>query len=104
MNPLIREQKTADGRVRHLYWCPGCGSAHGISIRTSGDRGWTFDGNFDAPTYSPSQLTRYGYSPRDKICHTFIRGGRIEYLSDCTHELAGKTVDMVPLPDWLLGK
>lgn len=35
--------------------------------------------------------------PFDKknICHSFITDGSIEYLSDCTHELAGETV---PLP------
>lgn len=30
------------------------------------------------------------------VCHSFIRDGRIEFLSDCTHALAGQTVD---LPD-----
>jgi hypothetical protein len=29
-------------------------------------------------------------------CHSFVRAGMIEFLSDCTHELAGKTV---PIPD-----
>lgn len=27
------------------------------------------------------------------ITHCFVRNGKIEYLSDCTHEMAGKTVD-----------
>jgi hypothetical protein len=27
-------------------------------------------------------------------CHTFVKNGQIEFLSDCTHELAGKTVNM----------
>jgi hypothetical protein len=31
------------------------------------------------------------------ICHSFVRDGRIEFLSDCTHRLAGQTVD---LPDF----
>lgn len=30
-------------------------------------------------------------------CHTFIRAGKIEFLGDCTHALAGQTV---ALPDW----
>lgn len=29
-------------------------------------------------------------------CHSFVTDGKIQFLADCTHELAGKTV---PLPD-----
>ena len=32
-----------------------------------------------------------------KVCHSFVTNGRIQYLGDCTHKLAGQTVD---LPDW----
>lgn len=31
-------------------------------------------------------------------CHSFLRAGRWEFLSDSAHALAGQTVDMVPLP------
>lgn len=34
-------------------------------------------------------------------CHSFIKNGQWQFLSDCAHELAGQTVPMVPLPDWL---
>lgn len=27
-------------------------------------------------------------------CHSFVRDGQIEFLSDCTHALAGKTVSL----------
>ena len=33
----------------------------------------------------------------DDICHSFVTDGRIQFLGDCTHKLAGQTVD---LPDW----
>ena len=67
-----------------VYWCPGCKTAHSVN------RKWTFDGNYDNPTFSPSVLAA-GREPR---CHCFIRNGRFEYLSDCTRALAGMTVDM----------
>lgn len=35
-------------------------------------------------------------------CHSFLRDGRWEFLPDSAHHLAGQTVDMVPLPDWLV--
>lgn len=37
-------------------------------------------------------------------CHSFLRAGRWEFLGDSAHALAGKTVDMVPLPDWVARK
>jgi hypothetical protein len=33
-------------------------------------------------------------NPAMPRCHLFITDGKIEYLADCTHELAGKTVEM----------
>lgn len=35
-------------------------------------------------------------------CHSFITDGKWQFLSDCAHPLAGQTVPMVPLPDWLV--
>lgn len=29
-------------------------------------------------------------------CHSFVRDGKIEFLGDCTHEMAGTTIE---LPD-----
>jgi hypothetical protein len=31
------------------------------------------------------------------LCHVFIREGKVQYLSDCTHSYAGKTI---PLQEW----
>lgn len=31
------------------------------------------------------------------LCHSFVTDGRIQFLTDSTHELAGQTVD---LPEW----
>lgn len=83
-------------KVRHKddhvgFHCPGCDDYH--QIRT-GENGWTWDGSLDAPTFSPSLLVTYH---DDRRCHSFVRAGRIEFLSDCTHDLAGQTVD---LPEW----
>ena len=112
MNPIVKEQQYERNGIivtRHMYWCPGCDSVHAIAIRPSvndNGAGWTWDGNLEKPTYEPSQLTKYTYgaegNKRTEICHTFIRQGKIQYLSDCTHSMAGQTVEMQPLPDWAL--
>jgi hypothetical protein len=44
----------------------------------------------EAPTFEPSILVEGARSR----CHSFVREGRIKFLSDCTHELAGQTVDL----------
>jgi hypothetical protein len=31
------------------------------------------------------------------VCHSFVTDGRIQFLNDCTHPLAGQTVD---IPEW----
>lgn len=31
------------------------------------------------------------------VCHSFVTDGKIQFLSDCTHDLAGQTVDMVDI-------
>lgn len=73
-----------------MFYCPGCKSHHSI------DRRWTFNGDVNKPTFTPSLLCKsvQGVEMKDTICHSFIREGSIEFLSDCTHEFAGKTIDI----------
>lgn len=76
---------------RWLIFCPGCECAHAV------DKGWSFNGNFDLPTFKPSILVNRGKAnPTKPVCHSFVTDGRIQFLGDSTHALAGQTVD---LPD-----
>lgn len=73
------------------FYCPGCKRPHCIDR----DR-WKFD--FKTVTVSPSILcTAVGLATYR--CHSFIRNGQWEYLVDCSHELAGKTVPLEPYPE-----
>lgn len=45
---------------------------------------------YDNPTFSPSILV----ADLDNTCHCFILDGKMEYLPDCTHELAGQVVEL----------
>jgi hypothetical protein len=79
-----------------LFWCPGCNTAHQIIV--DGSRGWTWNEDAVAPTFTPSVLVNKGQAhPGAPVCHSFVTDGRIRFLGDSTHELAGQTVD---LPDW----
>lgn len=66
---------------------------------------WSFNGDFDRPVLGPSVLQTTPAYPEDGIaatcCHSFVgcngaQPGQIILLGDCTHPLAGQTVD---LPD-----
>ena len=79
----------------YMFWDVGLNQPNAFYIR--GDCGWSWNGNVEKPTVNPSVLLTIG----DERSHLFIRDGKIQYLSDCTHELAGKTIDMVDFPeDW----
>jgi len=85
------------------FWCPGCNCAHRVPVKPLHHSGWVFNGDLEKPTLSPSILVRYPPKTPDTPdnphprCHSFVRDGKIQLLSDCTHQLAGKTVD---LPEW----
>lgn len=80
------------------WWCPGCKSAHAVPIDAPGKPGWSFNGDYERPTFTPSANVDYsGYGhvvadTQEKRCHCFVRNGNIEFLSDCSHALAGTTV------------
>jgi hypothetical protein len=84
----------------YSFYCPGCGCRHGCRVRNDGAApSWSFNGDMERPTFSPSLLTReYGETITPRVCHLFLSDGRLRFLSDCTHHLAGQTVDLPDLP------
>jgi len=86
--PVVRSFKEkypndTNPNQRWLIFCPACKYAHPIDNR------WHFNGDLDKPTFSPSLLVHAQY-----VCHSFVTDGNIQFLSDCTHELAGQTVEL----------
>lgn len=101
------------------FWCPGCDEHHTINDT------WNWNGSIDKPTFTPSILTKTGHYADDwnkescwctfnaeqrkkgepesgfkcLICHSYIEEGRIRFLNDCTHALAGQTVDLPVIPE-----
>lgn len=110
-NPLVAVTKRMEGggerRPSGLalwVWCPGCAEAHcprtvdpKNGSRPTQGAVWEWNERTDEGfSVSPSLLVHGA-----KRCHSFIRDGHWEFLTDSEHELAGQTVPMVPLPDWL---
>lgn len=110
---MAKVKLLSDGTI--LYRCP-CGDTHAINRTT-----WSFNGDVERPTFSPSVLATSGHyvpahkndgscwctyakeHPDEKLpvscyrCHSFVQDGVVQFLGDCTHALAGKSV---PLEDW----
>lgn len=65
---------------------------------------WQFNGDLERPTFSPSLLCQSnrwdGQRAVPHTCHSFITDGRIQFLGDCTHALAGQTVDLLEVDAW----
>lgn len=70
-----------------VFDCPGCGCAHAISTTGKNDVGaqWSWNGNYERPTITPSILYR---KVNEVTCHSTITNGVIKFLPDCTHSLA----------------
>lgn len=100
---------SAPGRLVS-FWCPGCDEAHMVTVESP--VGWDWNGDLERPTFSPSvKVTGVKWDAESPfcrpqhhvevgqmtVCHSFVTDGRIQFLTDSTHELAGQTVD---LPDW----
>ena len=102
MAKLYRVEPTP-GTVELGFECPGCGCAHSFRIEGPAPT-WSFNGDFSRPTFAPSLLVRTGPTdpgawpegrvPKNTRCHLFLRDGQLQYLSDCTHELAGRTITL----------
>lgn len=105
----VKVIKKTGGGTKYRFHCPGCDEMHSINDN------WGFNGDLDRPTFTPSVLTTTGHfvpghsgdcwctyekkrgkkAPfKCKRCHSFVTDGQIRFLGDCTHELAGKTVDL----------
>lgn len=125
MSQLSKILRDADDNML-IFQCPGCKMAHGIRVGEGTGPRWTFNGCIDKPTFNPSIIVRgtdltekgkadlkahyalpedqrpelpegFKFDGVDTVCHSFVRDGRIQFLNDCTHALAGQTVD---LPEW----
>ena len=85
------------GQGRYFHWCPACERIHPLPD------GWTFNGDINGPTFSPSFRQEYFQRVGDqterprgemRVCHYFIVQGTIQFCADSWH---GRS-DIVVLP------
>lgn len=81
---------TGGNDADYLFYCPGCECYHGVWLTHKNEMGaiWTMSGSEECPTIRPS------IEIKNSGCHLYITSGQIEFLNDCTHAFAGRTVPM----------
>lgn len=103
-----------------MFWCSACDMPHRVGVGEGAGPRWGWNGDAERPTFSPSvRVTWEQWAPPattleiaaairrgeivqtrvPHVCHSFVIDGRIEYLGDCTHALAGQKVDLADWPD-----
>lgn len=117
MAALSKILRSADGGGL-MFHCPGCNSTHMVRVGDGPGPRWGYNGNPENPTFTPSILLRHQswvppvtaenlgewqrspwpQTKAEAVCHSFVTDGRIQFLGDCTHHLAGQTVDLPPWP------
>lgn len=97
----------------HEHWCPACEEMHILPDT------WKFDGNLESPTFSPS-FRHSGHKTinvdgrwtgeweRDangkaipSVCHYILTAGVLNYCGDCTHAMAGQSIPLPCIPDFV---
>lgn len=100
--PYLERWEWPTGELQYLFHCPGCRGTHSYWLaHPKGSQGpiWHFNGNRERPTFSPSLRVRsVSRKGNEHVCHLFVTDGQIQYCTDSTHELAGKTVPMETYP------
>lgn len=95
MVKLIKLTDNNEAETQMAFHCVGCDMWHSFRVEAGISRSvpvWTWNGDMERPTFSPSLLVDRGM---DSQCHLFVHDGKIEYLGDCHHDLRGQTIDMV---------
>lgn len=78
------------------FYCPACKDYHQVT------EDWQINTDMNKPTIRPSVLvTMKTQNPKTGVydiesqrCHSYVTDGKIQYLSDCKHDMAGQTVEL----------
>lgn len=122
MTAVIEQYTEKNGDGGFMFECPGCGQTHAVPVGSGSGPRWGFNGSLETPTFTPSILVQGGHfstggregkecwctfearfgrpAPfKCVVCHSFVTDGKIQFLGDCTHALAGQTVPLTEVAE-----
>lgn len=89
-----------DGGKALAFHCPGCNHYHAFQVERGSTNPdgpiWDWNQDMEKPTFHPSLMVNRGAANQ---CHFVVKEGKISYLNDSYHELAGRVVNMQEEPD-----
>jgi hypothetical protein len=99
LQPFTNSDHSVEGLS---FYCPACDHLHAFYTKHAFNgvvkETWNFDGNLDKPSFTPSLKNTCDNhpDPKQRCCHLTVTNGKIKYHDDCSHLMAGRTID---LPD-----
>lgn len=109
---ILQAYTNSDGHKGFHFWCPGCNSIHGVTIKGDPKKTpiWGWNKSEIEPTFTPSIKVTFPANPgaeerfkewrKKRICHSYVTDGKIRFLGDSWHELKNQTVPLPPTKDW----
>jgi hypothetical protein len=101
--PVQRMRMYAKDPGKYYFFCPGCAEYHSVSTTRPNANGTVFriSGTLQLPTVTPMinrsiekfNSSKHANNPAH-VCNSFIVEGKIRFLENCTHALAGRQVDL----------
>lgn len=91
LGDVLLDVEEDDGKIWKIFYCEGCEYHHRIQLNIAFEPHFSFDGNNEYPTFSPSMIIKY---KDDVICHFKITDGMIQYSEDSKHMFAGLTIPL----------
>jgi len=62
---------------------------------------WSWNGDVEKPTLKPSILSQiiWGEAKILHKCHSFVNDGKVQFLSDCSHDKANQTIELLEVEE-----
>jgi hypothetical protein len=96
LSAKLVKYETEGGSTYIYHYCVPCKHCHQYQVPR-----WTFNGNIEAPSFSPSM--REFYRAKDggekTLCHYFLTDGIMKYCGDSPHDMAGKEMPLADIPE-----
>lgn len=93
-------QTVIETKTGYMIKCPVCKWHEFPKVGKSG-ASWSFNGNYEKPTFTPSMNEAVGPFPEGsqwagqiRRCHFVLTDGKLNFCGDCSHELSGRQRDL----------